>query len=218
MKYIFLTAISFLLTVSAFSQSRYYTRYYADTQLKKTAKAWSDSGAWRNGFTKASPDESVNLTEFYEQYQRNPELWKALFEWLEHTDLNAIPKGKQPIPGTPLVASVEDSQNEPIEKRRTESHYHVIDFMFVVSGTEGFRVLDHYTSKANTEYKPDVIRYDYNPQLAKTIESLPDRFLIFFPSDWHIAKVATVKEDQNIRVIVVKMPYVADYEWPSEAK
>ncbi|MBQ4029493.1 MAG: YhcH/YjgK/YiaL family protein, partial [Prevotella sp.] len=38
--------------------------------------------------------------------------------------------------------------------------------------------------------------------------STPGKFLIFFPSDWHIAKIATNKKDQNIRVIVVKVDYV----------
>ncbi|WP_394801223.1 hypothetical protein [Bacteroides intestinalis] len=31
---------------------------------------------------------------------------------------------------------------------------------------------------------------------------------MFFPSDWHIAKIATDKEDQDIRVIVIKLDYM----------
>lgn len=207
MKKFSLAALVLLFSVALNAQETCYTRVVEDAALRANAKAWTESGVWKNGFTKAEPDSTVNLVDFYEQYNKNPELWKTLFEWLEKTDLLAIPKGKHPIEGTSLIASVEDSFNEPLEKRRTESHYHNADFMFVVKGTEGFRILDHNTSTPNTEYKPDVIRYAYDESKAKVLLSTPGRFIIFFPSDWHIAKVQTPLDDQSIRVIVVKMPY-----------
>ena len=175
-----------------------------------SAREWVASGAWRNGFTGASPDKTVNIEEFYSQYHKNPNQWYALFKWLQNTDLLAIPAGKHPIPGSTLVASVEDSFNEPLEKRNTESHRKKIDFQYVVKGTEGFALLDHASSVAKTEYdeKKDVIRYDYKPNKTNFFPSTPGKFLIFFPSDWHIAKIATNKKDQNIRVIVVKVDYV----------
>ena len=166
-----------------------------------------ESGEWRNGYDGALPHSSVNVVDFYLQYKKNPEQWKALFGWLAKTDLLAIPKGKHPIEGSSLVASVEDSNNEPLEKRRSESHFHNIDFQLVVKGTERFGLIDHYTSKPNTRYRRDVIHYDYDVEKALFYDSTPDRFFIFFPSDWHIAKVATEKDDQNIRVIVIKVEY-----------
>ena len=47
-------------------------------------------------------------------------------------------------------------------------------------------------------------------RLEKTtfIDSVPGEFFLFFPSDWHIAKIATDKEDQDIRVIVIKLDYM----------
>ena len=185
----------------------YYTQYYNDKALIAEAKAWVESGEWRNGYDGALPHSSVNVVDFYLQYKKNPEQWKALFGWLAKTDLLAIPKGKHPIEGSSLVASVEDSNNEPLEKRRSESHFHNIDFQLVVKGTERFGLIDHYTSKPNTRYRRDVIHYDYDVEKALFHDSTPDRFFIFFPSDWHIAKVATEKDDQNIRVIVIKVEY-----------
>lgn len=176
---------------------------------RKEAKKWLKMGTWRNGFTVASPDKTVNLVEFYRQYQRNPEQWNALFHWLATTDLLSIPKGKHPIEGTSLVASVEDSENQPLEKRRSESHRQKIDFQYVVSGTEGFATLDHATSIPNCEYdaKKDVIHYDYEPSKTHFFNSKEGRFVIFFPDDWHIAKIATKKDNQQIRVIVIKVDY-----------
>lgn len=197
----------FFVAIASTAQG-YYTIDYGDKTLTKNAKKWVKKGEWRNGFMSAKPDKSVNITEFYKQYQKNSEQWNALFNWLATNDLLHIPKGKYKIEGTSLVASVEDSKNSELSKRKSESHYHKIDFQYVVKGTERFGILDHLTSKPNCDYKPDVIHYDYDVTKTKFYDSAPDKFFIFFPSDWHIAKVKTEKDDQNIRVIVIKVDYI----------
>ena len=173
-------------------------------------KQWVKRGEWRNGFTAAKPDKTVNLKEFHDQYQKNKTQWDAMFHWLATTDLLAIPHGKHPIEGTTLVANVADTENQPLEKRGTESHRKKIDFTLVVKGTEGFALLDHETSTVKTPYdeKKDVIQYNYKKENTHFFTNKRGRFLIFFPCDWHIAKVQTKKKDQSIRVIVVKMDYV----------
>ena len=200
-----ITSVFFSIAASA---QGVYTKQCDDSQLANAAAEWVQSGQWRNGFDKASPHKSVNQTEFFTQYRKNTAQWEAMFKWLAETDLLAIPKGKYPIEGTTLTASVEDSENSELSKRKSESHYHHIDFQLVVKGTERFAVLDHNTSVPNCEWKPDVIRYDYDAEKALFIDSVPDEFLIFFPDDWHIAKIANDGDDQTIRVIVVKLDYV----------
>lgn len=185
-----------------------YTRQFTDKTLKKAARKWFTSGVWKNGFTKGVPHHSVNVTEFYDQYQKNPEAWQAVFRWLESTDLRSIQKGKYTIPGTEMTVSVEDSSNEPVEKRKSESHFHNVDFMFIVDGIEGFLRLDHKTSVVSTKYKYDVVRYDYDINRAEYLESGSGCFLLMFPDDWHVAKVMTPHDSQNIRVVVIKVPYM----------
>jgi len=177
-----------------------------------TARQWLKQGDWRCGFIKAKPHKTVNIDEFYSQYQKNTKQWETLFQWLRDTDLNAIPKGKHPIPNSTLVASVEDSENLPLEKRNTESHRRKIDFQLVVRGTEGFALLDHASSTIKNPYdeKKDVMRYNYVKEQTNFFNVKGGQFVIFFPSDWHIAKIQTKKKDQSIRVIVVKMDYVED--------
>ena len=175
---------------------------------KKKAAAWVASGEWKNGFD-AMPDETVNLQEFYSQYHKNKAEWDKAFKWLAETDLLSIPKGKVMIPGTNIRASIEDGYNEPLEKRRSESHRKKIDFMYVVKGTEGFYLLDHESSVPNCEYsdEKDVIRYDFDMHKSHYFFSTPKRFVICFPSDWHVAKVQTPLADQSLRVIVLKIDY-----------
>ena len=148
--------------------------------------------------------------EFYRQYQKNPEQWQAMFRWLQANDVTTIAKGKHPIPGTSLTVSVEDSENGPLEKRQSESHFHHIDFQWAVKGTERFGIIDHLTSKPNGAWRDDVVHYDYDRQKARFMDSNPKEFFIFFPGDWHIAKVANDTNDQQIRVIVVKVDYIGE--------
>ena len=203
-----LFSLSLLMAISVQARDKgYYTHYVQDQELIRTARQWVASGSWRNGFTKASPDASVNDVDFYVQYHKNPGQWKALFHWLQNTDLLTLPAGRHPIAGTTMVASVEDGTNDSLKKRGSESHYHHIDFQYVVKGIEGFGLIDHYTSKANCKYdlSRDVIHYDYVKERAKFIKSHPGYFNIFFPGDWHIAKVLTDEPDQHLRVVVIKV-------------
>ncbi len=174
------------------------------------------------------------MAEFRNQYAKDSTQWNALFRWLQATDLQALPKGKHPIPGTSLTASVQDDVNRPLAERGSESHRKKVDFQFVVSGTEGFALLDHGAStKPNCAYneKKDVIHYDYDASKAWVFATKAPHFNIFFPGDWHVskawvfatkaphfniffpgdwhvAKVLTKKKDQHFRVIVVKMKYM----------
>lgn len=213
MKRILFLITLIVISLSSFSQTPKtagcYTKQFEDKALVKKAGKWKkNTKKWAGPFTKAKAHASVNAADFYTQYQKNGEQWKALFKWLQETDLLAIPAGKHMIEGTEIKVSVEDSKNEALEKRRSESHYHTVDFMLVVKGVERFGVIDHETSKPNCKYRPDVIHYDYDVSRTRFYDSNPKEFFIFFPGDWHIAKVANDTEDQNIRVIVAKLKYV----------
>ncbi len=167
---------------------------------------WTLQRSWSNGF-KALPEVCTNLIEFKSQYEKNKAQWDAAFGWLATHNLEKIEAGRYPIEGTSLVASVEDSKNDPLEKRGNESHYYHIDLQYVVKGCERFGLLDHDSSKAR-KYSPDLMQYDCDMSKTMFIDSTPERFFLFFPGDWHIAKIATDKKSQDIRVIVIKLDYV----------
>ena len=182
----------------------------ATAQTSKEARQWLKKSEWST-LKKARPHKTLNVDEFCRQYQKNKEQWDVLYRWLCETDLMAIPAGKHPIPGSTLVASVEDSENGPLEKRGTESHRKKIDFQLVVKGTEGFALLDHESSTVKNPYdeKKDVMRYNFVKEKTNFFDVKTGQFVIFFPTDWHIAKLNNKKKNdsQQIRVIVVKMDY-----------
>lgn len=114
-KTIFALMLAVMPLVGATAQT--YTNSYSK-EVNRLAEKWAKKGEWRtfstekgDRFTKAAPAPTVNLAEFYLQYQKNPEQWKAVFRWLQETDLLTIPAGRTPIPGTTLTASVEDGDN-----------------------------------------------------------------------------------------------------------
>lgn len=200
-----LTLLILMMPLALMAQT--YTTPYSKKE-QKAAKRWAKKGSWRNGFTKASPDATVNLVDFQRQVERNPEQWNALFAWLQTHDVTALPAGKHPIEGTELVVNIQDDVNLPVEKRGTESHRKKIDFQWVVSGSEGFGILDHETSTVKDPYneKKDVVRYNYDVQKTMFITNKLGCFNLFFPGDWHIAKVG--KDDgQKFRVVVIKVDY-----------
>ena len=199
------------ILASMMANAQTYTNTYPK-ELTRLAQKWMKKGEWRNGFTKAAPAPTVNPVEFYIQYHRNPAQWQALFKWLQTTDLMAIPSGRTPIPGTTLTVSVEDgdnwcSQDDLRQGKGSESHYQKIDFMYVVSGTEGFCRLDHDTSTPLADYKPDRLEYKFEYDRLQQFTSIPSTFNIMFPCDWHIAKVKTNAESQRLRVLVIKVDY-----------
>lgn len=202
-----------MLGLSVNLNAQTYTNSYPK-ELDKLAQKWIKKGEWKNGFTKAVPAPTVNITDFYIQYHRNPSQWQALFRWLQETDLLAIPAGRTPIPGTSLTVSVEDSENWCSENdlkagKGSESHREKIDFMYVVRGTEGFARLDHDSSSPLAPYKTDRLEYSFDADKLERFESIPGTFNIMFPDDWHIAKVKTSASNQKLRVLVIKM----DYAW-----
>lgn len=202
-----------MLGLSINLNAQTYTNSYPK-ELDKLAQKWIKKGEWKNGFTKAVPAPTVNITDFYIQYHRNPSQWQALFHWLQETDLLAIPAGRTPIPGTSLTVSVEDSENWCSENdlkagKGSESHREKIDFMYVVRGTEGFARLDHDSSSPLAPYKTDRLEYSFDADKLERFESIPGTFNIMFPNDWHIAKVKTSASNQKLRVLVIKM----DYAW-----
>lgn len=208
MKRYFILIFVTVFAVINISAKDVYTSQCNDKNLIKTANTWMKSDAWRNGFIAAKPHKTVNAVDFYTQYHKNKIEWDAAFKWLATHDLVNMPKGDYPIEGTNMKASIQDDVNGALSKRQSESHYHHIDLQYTVSGIEGFGLIEHNSSSANCKYRPDVIHYNYQLEKAHFYNSAKNKFFLFFPEDWHIAKVLTNKKNQAFRVVVIKIDYI----------
>lgn len=199
LKHLLLAATLSITPLSSFAQE------FPSTQSPD--QLWMLKRSWANGL-QALPEVCTNLSEFHSQYTKNQKQWDLVFTWLATHDLANMPAGNYPIEGSGTSASVQDGTNGPIEKGGSESHYKKIDLQYVVKGNEGFGLLDHESSYPNCGYKPDVIHYDYQIDKTMYITSTPNRFFLFFPSDWHIAWLKTEGATDKARVVVVKLDYV----------
>lgn len=170
-----------------------------------TAKKWCKNGEWRKGF-KATPYKTTDYREFYSQYHKNKPLWDKLFTWLGSHNLETMPAGQYAVDGEHCYVKVSDVTTRPLSKCSIESHRRYIDLQYVAKGTERFgRIKNMADATPKAPYKPDIINYTSNK--VKYMNSRPDIFFLFFPSNLHVAMGQAGKQPEQVRLIVAKIEY-----------
>ncbi len=193
------------LMVCMLSVSYMSAQQNAETVSCKTAKKWCKSGEWRNGF-KATPYKTTDLKEFYSQYHKNKALWDKLFTWLGSHNLETIEAGQYAVDGEHCFVKVSDVMTRPLDKCGIESHRRYIDLQYVAKGTERFgRIKNMSDATPKAPYKPDII--NYTSDKVKYMNSRPDIFFLFFPSNLHVAMGQAGAEPEQVRLIVAKIEY-----------
>lgn len=176
---------------------------------KKEAKKWVRSKVWNEGF-QANPYTQIDCLEFYTQYHKNPVRWQKMFQWLAKNDINQLKPGRYPIDGEHCYANVEDATLHTPAEQKIESHKKYIDLQYTGSGTERFGIIPN-PSKATVReaYKPDIMFWNYDK--PHYIDSTPETFFLFFPSNYHQACVypqGKKEAPQKVRKVCVKMEYI----------
>jgi YhcH/YjgK/YiaL family protein len=176
------------------------------TDGEMTAEAWYNAGSWRHGFTPQGFD-GLDVATFYDQYQKNPAMYDSIFTWLASIDPVQIAAGKSVMTWSHALANVQDLELRPTEKCRIEQHRDHIDLQWDVTGTERYGLVrDTTLLEPINQYKPDVQNFKCRTDFRR-IDSAPDRFFLFFPSDYHQAcEIAT--QPETVRKIVVKIEYI----------
>jgi YhcH/YjgK/YiaL family protein len=171
----------------------------------KSAQTWYESGSWRHGFTPKGFD-GLDVAEFYAQYQKNPAMYDSIFTWLSTIDPVSIPAGKSVMTWSHALANVQDLELRPTEKCKIEQHRDHIDLQWDVTGSERYGLVrDTALLTPINNYKPDVQNFKCSTDFRR-IDSRPDLFFLFFPSDYHQAcEIAT--QPETVRKIVVKIEY-----------
>lgn len=134
-----------------------------------------------------------------------PGIQKAI-AWLQHTDLAALPIGRQEIDGDKLYALVNEYTTESKEKRRAEAHRKYVDVQYIVKGSEsiGYAPLqDGLEVLEDKLAEKDAIFYK-NP--AGEVEFFLDAgmFAVLFPWEVHRPNCSR-GEASSVRKVVMKI-------------
>lgn len=171
--------------------------------LSEEPKEWFTKQEWLCG-SKASYDTSLDIKTFAEHYEKHPERWKKVFQFLSDNDLATLPLGKQYLDEDVILNIQEYITKEP-GKELLEGHKKYIDLQFIVSGVElhGYAKL----SDANETIKPYSEKEDialYKVPVISYHVIKPDHFTIFFPDDIHLTNIQ-YGEKTPVRKIVFKV-------------
>jgi YhcH/YjgK/YiaL family protein len=197
---IIITAI--LLFVSSLAINLAAQNNAGKPMSKHKAKKWFKQKAWLNG-AQLTPDKSIDYREFARQYQINKTYWDKAFTFLKERNLETIEKGKHPIDGDNVFASVTEDPSKDFDKTNWESHRKYIDLQCIITGEEKMGVSPVSKSTVTKEYddKKDVANYTAE---GKFYTGGPGTFFIFFPSDAHRPNI-TPGGNKVVKKIVIKI-------------
>lgn len=160
-----------------------------DAWTKQKAKVWFEGRAWLKGL-KLSPHQSVNLIAFAQQYHLHQGYWDSAFAFLNNQNLETLPKGKYPIDGENVFASVTEDSTKSLENTRWESHRKYADIQYVIKGEEKIGVcpVSKVTVTQAYDEKSDVAHY---AGIGTQYLARPGTFYIFFPPQAHRPNITT---------------------------
>ncbi len=198
-KVIFLSASVLMLSVIAVRVS---AQAAPETWTKKKAAKWFDKKEWLGG-APLSPDKSIDQEEFARQYHANQAYWDKAFAFLKEHDLQTIAKGKYPIDGDNVFATVTEDPTKDFDKTNWESHRKYIDLQCVITGTE--KMGKYPVAKATVTKPYDEAKDVANYSAEGNILTIPaGTFVIFFPIDAHRPNI-TPGGNQVVKKIVIKV-------------
>ncbi|MFY9260660.1 MAG: YhcH/YjgK/YiaL family protein [Gallionella sp.] len=119
-------------------------------------------------------------------------LFPQVLDFVQQTDLHALPAGIHPILGEDLFVIVEKVSGRSREAAKLECHRRYIDIQLVLSGVDemGWRAqatCQQPIAEFNTTR--DIQFFDDTP--SAWIATPPDTFCLFFPDDAHAPLVST---------------------------
>jgi len=174
----------------------------AKSLSKREVKKWFKQKAWLNGL-QLTPHKTINQQEFARQYQLNKIYWDKAFSFLKEHDLQTIAKGKYPIDGDNVYASVTADSSKDFNKTNWESHRKYIDLQCIITGEEKMGICPVAKATVTKEYddKKDVANYAAD---GKFYIGGPGTFFIFFPTDAHRPNI-TPGGNKVVKKIVIKI-------------
>jgi len=137
-----------------------------------------------------------------EKYNAVHPKFAQAFEFLNKTDLLALPTGKIELDGKDLVINVVDITGKSAEEAKMETHQNFIDIQVPVGKVErmGWKaasdletITDSYNAEKDLAF--------YADKATTFVDVMPYQFTIFFPEDGHQPGIS----EGTYRKIIVKV-------------
>jgi biofilm protein TabA len=193
--------LSFLLVAFSFV---FVNAQSADTTITKSkANKWFRKKEWLNG-APLNPHKSINKEEFARQYRINKVYWDKAFAFLKEQNLQTIAKGKYPIDGDNVFASVTEDPSKDFDKTNWESHRKYIDVQCVLVGEE--RMGKWPVAEVTSTTRPyDEAKDVANYTAPGKFYNIPGgTFIIFFPGEAHRPNI-TPGGNKVVKKLVIKV-------------
>ena len=147
-----------------------------------------------------------DLRQLDEQVERAPEVWQAVACFLQRTDLDTLPLGRNEI-GEGAFANVQEYETKTVSKY--ELHRRYIDVQLLCRGRELVYVAPVAQARepqGEFDEAKDFILYATATD-PRAVEVSPSNYLVLYPSDAHMPCMAIDGKPEPVRKIVVKIPY-----------
>jgi YhcH/YjgK/YiaL family protein len=131
-------------------------------------------------------------------------LFAECFAFLRHTDLVALPVGRQSLGSSGCTVIVGEAPPKSKESASLEGHRVFIDIQYMVAGEE----LIGYVPRARCTEKSNDVANDFQilQGIAEYLTLRPGCFAVYFPEDGHHPGIGTGAHNDLIRKIVIKVP------------
>ena len=166
---------------------------------------WFNQRRWDEGIT-VRPDSSINISEFYKQYQKRPDLWKLAFEFLKK-DLTSQPVGRYVLKEKELISIISEYETKSPEVAKWESHRKYIDLQYVIIGKEKMGLLPLYNAVLHEEYQAENDIIFFGEQSGEYFVATSDNFFLFFPDDVHRPGLQ-VSGAEYVKKLVIKIAFL----------
>lgn len=153
----------------------------------------------------AKPDESINIEQFKKHYEKYPDRWNSVFEFLEETDLKSLEIGRIDL-NENVYAAVSEYETKNHPDALFESHREYVDLQYVISGEELIGLTNDQSIPVSVPYseEKDITFYSYDG--GKLMPADPSRYFIFFPDDIHRPCLKT-GDQKKVKKVVLKIRY-----------
>lgn len=118
--------------------------------------------------------------------------FKKAFDFLQNTDLTALPYGKIELQGSEIVVNVVELTGKTLEEARMETHNQYIDIQVPIGALEKMGWIAG--NKLENETHPYDAAKDvtfFSDSYSNLLTLAPFQFAVFFPEDGHQPGIAT---------------------------